>query len=423
MIRKLCFLSLLSLLLLSCVPDETPSIILEDFSVSIAPGALQPNMKPYALINSTDGEVVDFKSFESNSKLTFSLDNSQRYHVTLFKIIDFNGFEIINSETYTDVKPDNDLIFGLKPKAIIGPDYSSQVLVKVNFPEAGGWANISHSSGWTSSIFNTLINNSDNFLEIKVPKFNSEQNYLIIAENALGVRKQMMLDLRNASSRLEVNFSDLNEIEEISYLASTGLNSDDEIKGFTVHQAITYENQIYRKGFLYSAANANPMNQLQEMNLYFPSSEELYQVHLVARSKINPSILKYFSGQLKAGDRIPLPIENQIEVTNHSIGDFSFVKGSKVTDWVIKYNIPVHSNTPPYQSSKAFIYGESSGFKLKYPQELLDKYSFLDQLFTWKPESLEVFERGYSYGQLIQNRLVSIPELKQEKTSSMLKVF
>nr|HAD49762.1 hypothetical protein [Algoriphagus sp.] len=88
MIRKLCFLSLLSLLLLSCVPDETPSIILEDFSVSIAPGALQPNMKPYALINSTDGEVVDFKSFESNSKLTFSLDNSQRYHVTLFKIID-----------------------------------------------------------------------------------------------------------------------------------------------------------------------------------------------------------------------------------------------------------------------------------------------------------------------------------------------
>lgn len=401
------------LLVFSCTDPVNDPIIEEkkELKINVLPGAFQGGLSTWIILNDSEGEVISYQQVSNGQTYSIEIPNLDRASLSLLNVASTSQGQNFIIQSYQMIKLENEITLGLRPSGYSTPQKGVPIQIQVLFPDFGGWAAVSHSSGEMSNKLVTQQYLDENKVNLRFSPVIDDPDYLLMAENAQGEKRSTMIFLDGSSDGLTINFEDLTPINEEMISQSEVLDPAFQLLDYSIYEAIPVNETWYRNGYLWDSKNLNPFIQGDDQKLYLPNGSGLKKVEFTYLNSSVPAVNFFYSGVGESID-LPLPVKGEFTVQNKTFSSFAFSKLPGASDWKISFSRPSTSSQPPYQAISAEIYGGGSGFAFSLPDELLTLYPFLDQLNSLEANAIDQNFRSDMYDNLIYDRLVELPKLK-----------
>lgn len=413
MLNKYCLTILLGLMFFSCAEQgEKPNVIEEkEIRVNVPSYAFQSNLNVWLILNNSQGEVVTYQKVSNGQSYILKIPEMDRASITLLSVNNTNQFQNFNIQSYQMIRLEDEFTLGLRPAGYSSPQKGVPIQIQVKFPEEGGWAMLSHKTGDVSDKLFTQQYLNGTIVSLKVSPVVGEPDYLLVAESSQGEKRSTIISLDESSNGLEINFNDLTPISENLNDLSDVLDSNFELRDYSIYEAIPVNDSWFRNGYLKDSQNLNPYRQGGEQNVIVDFGDALHRFEFYYQNPDLPRIHLFYSG-IDNSLETPLPTKDDFQVQNKRFDSFQFSKLPNSSDWKISFERPSTSNQPPYQSIKASVFGNGMVFNLTFPDELLTQYPFLEELNSIEASYMDQYFRSETYDELMHNRLVEFSDIK-----------
>lgn len=398
---------LISMFLFSCTENENPDPQIPsdgELKITVSPSYLSMYKEVWVILHDLTGKPIESQQVNGEQTITFKVDDSQRYHLTTYRLAESFGNEIELLESFTDISVAEDITLGLSSPFPANPTAAGEFKVNVSNNEIPFGAYLTSKVGK----YNYKANQLESQVQMTMSHFTDVQDYLLVAKNSLGESRYKFLSVPTPGSTFNYTFSEMSTYDKVLKFPKSDFS-----QFYFTSVALTKTNDDFISGYIVNSNNLggtigfNPVNS-HEMG--FLNTIENYEILIEGKRSQNS---KTSFGYRRIGtvpNSITLPQDQEIQVQKREVSDFQFSMPSESTEWISTWDQSEPLTGPPIKTLRWIVRGSKSTLKLELPESLKAGKPKLQDLSKFRLESVSVIKHTFSYDQQTRNRIVEIPK-------------
>lgn len=411
----------LAIINFSCVDGpETPdpqSALDGELKIVVQPNYLSNYNELWVIIHDLSGQPIHSQQVINTDTITFALDDSQRYHLTSYRMAESFGNKIEFLESFTDIAVNEDITLGLFTPSSPIPPVTGEFTVNITDTQFPFGAYLTSRVGTSTSI----INQTGSQIQMRMAYFSGIQDYLLVAKNSSGEGRYKLLSVPNPNTSLNFTFSELDKYDKVFkfekedfsqfYFTSVVLTEveDNLVPGYIINSNMIGGNLSFDP---IDAHEIGFLNRFENYEIVIQGNRSMNAKTSFSYRKIGP-----------VPSSITLPQDQEIQVQKGGLNDFQFSMPSGTTNWVATWDQSEPFTNPPIATLRWIVSGSKPTLRLALPEDLTKEKPKLQDLSKFKLESIEALKHTFSYDKQIRNRIVEATKKEPLELTSLRQFY
>jgi hypothetical protein len=372
------------------IPSET-------LSVFINPDYGLDGYTTYAILNSDDGSLLDFKEVVVGDTLQLNFSPSTKYHLSIYRSSTIGGGNFTSMFTYLDIPVDKMMTIGLPTENYdIPTEPGENFKVTVRHQNTLKGITLSNAVGNTS--FLNTINGFTATSEMQ-GKNGLNEHIITVIDNA-NKPHYLLFFTQEGIDSYSFDFSEFKAFDFEKQIENNELS----FSAFIV-QAMVATGDGLKKAFL--AQQYNPFDGTATSSNYTLGYLEGFPLHhtfISANVKNSPKQSLVFTSSYTVPRDIVLTTPQKLASVNANFLNFSFDLPANFDRWTANWQWRSNDNSSAFTWNQ---YGENPSTPLiKLPEVLINQNPLLQDLSVLKLSRIDVVKGRFTYQQWLEHEFI-----------------